>query len=77
MKHDCPCFDCPESGHKQGQGCGIHKACEKYKAYYARRRKEYERRKKLAILNSYTKEAIERVKGGTRSNMKKFRNGGK
>ena len=74
MKHENPCFDCPDSGHKNGQGCGKHATCKKYIDFYGRRREEYKNRKRAAITNSYVKDAIERVKGGTRCTLKNYRN---
>ena len=74
MKHENPCFDCPDSGHKNGQGCGKHATCKKYIDFYGRRREEYKNRKRAAIANSYVKDAIERVKGGTRCTLKNYRN---
>ena len=74
MKHENPCFDCPDSGHKNGQGCGKHATCKKYIDFYGKRREEYKSRKRAAITNSYVKDAIERVKGGTRCTLKNYRN---
>ena len=74
MNHENPCFDCPDSGHKNGQGCGKHATCKKYIDFYGRRREEYKNRKRAAIANSYVKDAIERVKGGTRCTLKNYRN---
>ena len=74
MKHENPCFDCPDSGHKNGQGCGKHATCKKYIDFYGRRREEYKSRKRAAITNIYVKDAIERVKGGTRCTLKNYRN---
>lgn len=56
MKHENPCFDCPDNGHKGGQGCGKHATCEREE-----------------ILSNYTKDAVERVKSGAKSNLKKYR----
>lgn len=74
MKHENPCFDCPDSGHGNGSGCGKHSTCKKYIDFYVRRREEYKSRKRAAITNSYVKDAIERVKGGTRCTLKNYRN---
>lgn len=73
MKHENPCFDCPDSGHKNGQGCGKHATCKKYKKYYAGQRAKDREKKREEILNNYTKDAIERVKGGTRCTLKNYR----
>ena len=73
MKHENPCFDCPDSGHGNGSGCGKHSTCKKYIDFYGRRREEYKSRKRAAITNSYVKDAIERVKGGTRCTLKSYR----
>lgn len=74
MKHENPCFDCPDSGHGNGSGCGKHATCKKYIDFYGRRREEYKNRKRAAIANSYVKDAIERVKGGTRCTLKNYIN---
>lgn len=74
MKHENPCFDCPDSGHGNGSGCGKHATCKKYIDFYGRRREEYKNRKRAAIANSYVKDAIELVKGGTRCTLKNYRN---
>lgn len=74
MKHENPCFDCPDSGHGNGSGCGKHATCKKYIDFYGGRREEYKNRKRAAIANSYVKDAIERVKGGTRCTLKNYRN---
>ena len=73
MKHENPCFDCPDSGHGNGSGCGKHATCEKYKRYYSNQREKEQKNKRAAIVNSYTKDAIERVKNANTCSLQKYR----
>lgn len=67
MKHDNPCWDCPETG------CGRHATCESYLAYYNRNRERYEQNRDRARIDDYTVKAIAKQKAGTHSTASRYR----
>lgn len=67
MKHDNPCFDCPESG------CGRHAECEQYLEYYNRCKDRNKQKLENSQLNDYTRNAILRHKSGLHSTASRYR----
>ena len=54
-------------------GCGEHATCKEYLEYYDERREDYKQRERMAAANTYVRDAIERVKHGTRCTLKNYR----
>ncbi len=74
MKRDNPCYTCPDNGHGTGTGCGKHANCDRYMQFW-KENQHYneERHRTVAPLAVYTHDKFDKIKGGTRETMKKYR----